>query len=116
MTRAKSPRHSADMRNRAYTDGGARGKMQGSGKTAAELDGARARNTAYEYLCHLEEARQWMAACLERDLPPASELEGYMRNGILMAQLGRFFAPDVRKGKKIYDEVRAPGSRAAPPR
>lgn len=32
--------------------------MQNSGRTAAELDAARRRNIAYEYLCHLEEARK----------------------------------------------------------
>jgi hypothetical protein len=37
-----------------------RGKMVDSGKTAAELDAARRRTMAYEYLCHLEEARKFV--------------------------------------------------------
>jgi hypothetical protein len=36
-----------------------RAKMVDSGKTAAELDASRRRNMAYEYLCHLEEARKY---------------------------------------------------------
>ena len=32
--------------------------MKGSGRTGAELDAARRRNMAYEYLCHLEEAKK----------------------------------------------------------
>lgn len=37
-----------------------RGAMKDSGKTAAELDAARRTNMAYEYLCHLEEARKYV--------------------------------------------------------
>lgn len=39
---------------------GPRGAMSGNtGKSGAELDAARKRNMAYEYLCHLEEARKY---------------------------------------------------------
>ncbi len=34
--------------------------MKDSGKTAAELDSARRSNMAYEYLCHLEEAKKFV--------------------------------------------------------
>ncbi|EGD72352.1 hypothetical protein PTSG_00372 [Salpingoeca rosetta] len=85
-------------------DAGPRGEMTGNaGKSGAELDAARKRNTAYEYLCHLEEARKWLEACLEAELPPASELEGALRNGVIVAKLALFFAPDVVNPKKIYD-------------
>ncbi len=38
--------------------GNMRGAMKDSGKSAVELDATRARIVAYEYLCHLEEARK----------------------------------------------------------
>jgi hypothetical protein len=37
-----------------------RGAMKDSGKTAADLDSARRSNMAYEYLCHLEEAKMYV--------------------------------------------------------
>eukprot|EP00052_Salpingoeca_macrocollata_P027179 m.257054 g.257054 ORF g.257054 m.257054 type:complete len:1548 (+) comp22704_c2_seq1:460-5103(+) len=86
-----------------FEDGGPRGRMKDSGSTAAELDASRRRNMAYEYLCHLEEARKWLEACLGSDLPPASEIEGALRNGVIVAKLSMFFAPDLVKPKHIYD-------------
>jgi Ras GTPase-activating-like protein IQGAP2/3 len=81
-----------------------RGQMKASGgMSGADLDAARRRNTAYEYLCHLEEARQWIQACLKIELPPAFELEGALRNGIIVAKLAVFFAPDSVKGRNVYD-------------
>lgn len=44
-----------------------------------------------------------MEACLKTDLPPASELEGALRNGVYVAKLAMFFAPEVVKQKHIYD-------------
>ena len=46
---------------------------------------------------------RWMEACLNTELPPASELEGALRNGVVVAKLAMFFAPDVVKQKNIYD-------------
>ncbi|XP_006628835.1 ras GTPase-activating-like protein IQGAP1 [Lepisosteus oculatus] len=71
--------------------------------TAEEMDERRQQNMAYEYLCHLEEAKQWMEACLDEELPPTTELEEGLRNGVYLAKLGNFFAPRVVSVKKIYD-------------
>ena len=49
------------------------------------------RSVAYEYLCHLEEAKKWMEACVEEDLPPTSDLEEGLRNGVFLAKLAHFF-------------------------
>lgn len=43
--------------------------------SASEMDDARRENMAYEYLCHLEEARIWLQACLKQEMPTATELE-----------------------------------------
>ncbi|KAG8449946.1 hypothetical protein GDO86_016578 [Hymenochirus boettgeri] len=71
--------------------------------TADEMDEQRRQNIAYQYLCHLEEAKRWIEACLHEELPPPTELEESLRNGVTLAKLGHFFAPDIVSLKKIYD-------------
>ena len=44
-----------------------------------------------------------MEACLKEELPPASELEELLRNGVLLCKLAAIFAPDSVKVKSIYD-------------
>uniref|UniRef100_A0A8C3NHR1 Uncharacterized protein n=1 Tax=Geospiza parvula TaxID=87175 RepID=A0A8C3NHR1_GEOPR len=83
--------------------------MEGAGPgrcerpTADEMDEQRRQNVAYQYLCHLEEAKRWMEACLGEELPPPTELEETLRNGVLLAKLGHCFAPAAVPLKKIYD-------------
>ncbi|KAJ7311371.1 hypothetical protein JRQ81_006990, partial [Phrynocephalus forsythii] len=45
----------------------------------------------------------WMEACLNEELPPTTELEEGLRNGVYLAKLGNFFSPKVVSLKKIYD-------------
>uniref|UniRef100_A0A669CUB1 IQ motif containing GTPase activating protein 2 n=1 Tax=Oreochromis niloticus TaxID=8128 RepID=A0A669CUB1_ORENI len=71
--------------------------------SAEEMDERRRQNIAYEYLCHLEEAKRWMEACLEEDLPPTTELEEGLRNGVYLGKLAMFFAPKMVSEKRIYD-------------
>ncbi|KAM4810421.1 ras GTPase-activating-like protein IQGAP2 [Rhinophrynus dorsalis] len=71
--------------------------------SAEEMDERRRQNIAYEYLCHLEEAKRWMEGCLVEELPPTTELEEGLRNGVYLAKLGKFFAPKMISEKKIYD-------------
>ncbi|XP_057265982.1 ras GTPase-activating-like protein IQGAP3 [Pezoporus wallicus] len=83
--------------------------MEGAGSgrcerlTAEEMDEKRRQNIAYQYLCHLEEAKRWLEACLREELPPPMELEETLRNGVVLAKLGHCFAPTVVPLKKIYD-------------
>uniref|UniRef100_A0A8C6JH14 Uncharacterized protein n=1 Tax=Melopsittacus undulatus TaxID=13146 RepID=A0A8C6JH14_MELUD len=79
------------------------GESRLSRLTAEEMDERRRQNVAYEYLCHLEEAKRWMEACLNEELPPTTELEEGLRNGVYLAKLGNFFSPKVVSVKKIYD-------------
>uniref|UniRef100_A0A673CKN1 IQ motif containing GTPase activating protein 2 n=1 Tax=Sphaeramia orbicularis TaxID=375764 RepID=A0A673CKN1_9TELE len=67
------------------------------------MDERRRQNIAYEYLCHLEEAKRWMEACLEEDLPPTTELEEGLRNGVYLGKLATFFAPKMVSEKRLYD-------------
>ncbi|TMS03942.1 Ras GTPase-activating-like protein IQGAP1 [Larimichthys crocea] len=71
--------------------------------SAEEMDERRRQNIAYEYLCHLEEAKRWMEACLEEDLPLTTELEEGLRNGVYLGKLANFFAPKMVSEKRIYD-------------
>ncbi|ERE81588.1 ras GTPase-activating-like protein IQGAP2 [Cricetulus griseus] len=71
--------------------------------SAEEMDERRRQNIAYEYLCHLEEAKRWMEVCLVEELPPTTELEEGLRNGVYLAKLAKFFAPKMVSEKKIYD-------------
>uniref|UniRef100_A0A8C8A1M7 IQ motif containing GTPase activating protein 2 n=1 Tax=Oryzias sinensis TaxID=183150 RepID=A0A8C8A1M7_9TELE len=67
------------------------------------MDERRRQNIAYEYLCHLEEAKRWMEACLDEEMPPTTELEERLRNGVHLAKLANFFAPKMVSEKRIYD-------------
>uniref|UniRef100_UPI00398EE416 ras GTPase-activating-like protein IQGAP1 n=1 Tax=Pristiophorus japonicus TaxID=55135 RepID=UPI00398EE416 len=46
---------------------------------------------------------RWMEACLDEELPPTTDLEEGLRNGVYLAKLGHFFSPKVVSRKKIYD-------------
>ena len=44
-----------------------------------------------------------MEACLEDELPATTELEEALRNGVMLARLSHFFAPEVVPKRRIYD-------------
>uniref|UniRef100_UPI00358E2876 ras GTPase-activating-like protein IQGAP1 n=1 Tax=Myxine glutinosa TaxID=7769 RepID=UPI00358E2876 len=71
--------------------------------SAEEMDERRKQNVAYEYLCHLEETKRWLEACIGDDLPPTVDLEEGLRNGVWLAKLARSFAPDCVSIRRIYD-------------
>jgi Ras GTPase-activating-like protein IQGAP2/3 len=55
---------------------------------------------AYEYLCHVGEAQQWIEGCLEEELEcGVVELEDALQNGVILARLVRVFQGEavVRK-------------------
>lgn len=69
-----------------------------------QMDERRREQIAYEYLCHLEEARLWLEACIHEELPPTTELEEGLTNGVILAKLANFFAPEVAPLRKIFDK------------
>ncbi|XP_069669169.1 ras GTPase-activating-like protein IQGAP1 isoform X2 [Periplaneta americana] len=77
--------------------------INGIHHTAEEMDEIRQKNMAYEYLCHLEEAKKWLEAVLKEELPPTTELEENLRNGVYLAKLGNIIAPELVPKAKIYD-------------
>ncbi|OLY77723.1 Ras GTPase-activating-like protein IQGAP1 [Smittium mucronatum] len=50
---------------------------------------------AYEYLCHVVEAKQWIELCIGRELPPIEQLEESLRDGIALAELARLICPSL---------------------
>lgn len=74
-----------------------------SRKGTTTMDEERREHMAYEYLCHLEEARKWIESCIEDELPPSTELEEALRTGVILCKLGHWCAPDVLPLRKIYD-------------
>ncbi|KAJ3710962.1 hypothetical protein C8R42DRAFT_546129, partial [Lentinula raphanica] len=47
---------------------------------------------AYEYLCHVGEARQWTEGCLDHELEfGVVEMEEGLRNGVVLAKRVRVF-------------------------
>ena len=58
---------------------------------------------------------RWIEACIEDELPPTTELEQALRNGVILCRLGHYYAPEVLPLKRIYDldeakyRVRKPG-------
>ncbi|KAF3912981.1 hypothetical protein AA313_de0207997 [Arthrobotrys entomopaga] len=69
------------------------GKSQWS--SANWMDAQRKYLKAYEYLCHIGEAKEWIERCIEEEIPPIVELENYLRNGITLARLTQIFAPEL---------------------
>lgn len=47
---------------------------------------------AYEYLCHVGEAQQWIEGCLQEELPfGVVEMDEGLRNGVVLAKLARIW-------------------------
>ena len=58
---------------------------------------------AYEYLCHVGEAQQWIEGCLGEELDcGVVELEETLRNGVVLAKLVRAFKGEGAV-KRIYE-------------
>jgi Ras GTPase-activating-like protein IQGAP2/3 len=42
---------------------------------------------AYEYLCHIGEAKEWIEDIIHKDIPPIVELEEALRDGVTLAEV-----------------------------
>ncbi|KAI8914600.1 hypothetical protein EDD86DRAFT_186564 [Gorgonomyces haynaldii] len=72
-------------------------------RNATWMDQERTKLQAYEYLCHIGEAKEWMEACLKSEIGAIDRLDEELRNGIVLANLAKFFhAPSV---KKIFEDT-----------
>ena len=62
---------------------------------------------AYEYLCHVGEAQQWIEGCLDEELPfGVVEMDEGLRNGVVLARLARVWEGEsvVRKIFEVSSE------------
>ncbi|KAJ2835527.1 iqgap- protein [Coemansia sp. 'formosensis'] len=50
---------------------------------------------AYEYLCHVCEAKEWMEACIAEELPGIATMEDSLRDGVALAKLAQKFCPEA---------------------
>jgi len=51
---------------------------------------------AYEYLCHIGEAKEWIEDIIHRQIPPIVELEEALRDGVTLAEVVEALNPDRR--------------------
>jgi Ras GTPase-activating-like protein IQGAP2/3 len=51
---------------------------------------------AYEYLCHIGEAKEWIEDILQREIPPIVQLEEALRNGVTLAEIVDALYPERR--------------------
>jgi Ras GTPase-activating-like protein IQGAP2/3 len=51
---------------------------------------------AYEYLCHIGEAKEWMEDILKRPIPPIVQLEEALRDGVTLAEIVDALYPERR--------------------
>lgn len=48
---------------------------------------------AYEYLCHIGEAKEWIEDIIDKPIPPIVQLEEAMRDGVTLAEIVQAFHP-----------------------
>ncbi|KAL9103740.1 MAG: hypothetical protein Q9163_001244 [Psora crenata] len=48
---------------------------------------------AYEYLCHIGEAKEWVEDIIHKPLPPIVQLEEALRDGVTLAEIVQAFYP-----------------------
>ncbi|KAK4190468.1 hypothetical protein QBC35DRAFT_69383 [Podospora australis] len=51
---------------------------------------------AYEYLCHIGEAKEWIEDIIQRSIPPIVELEEALRDGVTLAEVVEALNPHRR--------------------
>jgi len=81
---------------RADSSAGARGrpgKSYGWGERNW-MDKQRQFLQAYEYLCHIGEAKEWIEDIINKPIPPIVQLEEALRNGVTLAEIVQAFHPD----------------------
>ncbi|CCU81421.1 Ras GTPase activating protein [Blumeria hordei DH14] len=49
---------------------------------------------AYEYLCHIGEAKEWIEDILQKPIPPIVQLEESLRDGIALAEIVQTLCPN----------------------
>lgn len=66
--------------------------------SADEMDAERRRKQAYEYLCHLQEAQEWMEENIGEKVGSGQGFEEVLRDGVALAKLVHSFSPETPHG------------------
>lgn len=75
-------------RRRLQRTDSARGKKATSSWASRNwMDQQRQFLQAYEYLCHIGEAKEWLEDIIHKDIPPIVELEEALRDGVTLAEV-----------------------------
>jgi Ras GTPase-activating-like protein IQGAP2/3 len=70
------------------------------------MDRQRHALAAYEYLCHVGEAQQWIEGCLDEELEfGVTEMEEGLRDGVVLAKLSRCFQGE-QVVRRIWTEAK----------
>lgn len=59
------------------------------------MDAQRQFLQAYEYLCHIGEAKEWIEEVIQKQIPPIVHLEEGLRDGVTLAELVQAMYPDT---------------------
>ncbi|KXJ91257.1 calponin homology domain-containing protein, partial [Microdochium bolleyi] len=62
---------------------------------------------AYEYLCHIGEAKEWIEDIIQGQIPPIVELEEALRDGVTLAEVVEALRPDRRYRIFRHDRLQA---------
>ncbi|KAI6250767.1 Ras GTPase-activating-like protein rng2 [Erysiphe necator] len=65
-------------------------------KTRNWMDSERQFLQAYEYFCHISEAKEWIEKVLQRPIPPIVQLEEVLRDGVTLAEIVVALRPDKK--------------------
>ena len=81
------------------TDSTRGSKTTGNGRTYAWgernwMDKQRQFLQAYEYLCHIGEAKEWIEDIIDKPLPPIVQLEEALRDGVTLAEIVQALHPN----------------------
>lgn len=75
------------------TVGFANGRISGFGERNW-MDKQRQFLQAYEYLCHIGEAKEWIEDVLQQPIPPIVQLEEALRDGVTLAEIVQTLCPN----------------------
>jgi Ras GTPase-activating-like protein IQGAP2/3/Ras GTPase-activating-like protein IQGAP1 len=59
--------------------------------------------TGFLYIITNKTVNRWMESVLKEELPPTTQLEENLQNGVFLAKLGNIIAPETVPLAKIYD-------------
>lgn len=82
------------MDSRDNKSGNAMSKFASSFHATKWMDQQRQFLQAYEYLCHIGEAKEWIEDIIRKEIPPIVQLEQALRDGVTLAEIVQALHPE----------------------